>query len=169
LYLLLAICASMLALCSVGAPLMAQAVRDLHWNWTGVVRAGQTVTLDLVRAQVRIVPAGGNVVGISALLQGRRDAPESVTMVVDTSNNGFAVTSRYGVARVPPFAPRQECLPQSSVHGDFWYNDVGAELILEVPQGVRVAVHLLWGDIAAVVSNPMQLETQNGSVRRQPP
>jgi hypothetical protein len=152
----------------IGVPLGAQTPRAAEWKWAGIVPVGQTITIDAVHADVRVLPSRGEVVEVSAVLLGRKDAPESVTMVVDTVGEGVVIRTRYPSYRARRLDRRDECLPPDTVHGHFWYSDVHAELAVRVPRGVRVAIRLMRGNIdARAVTNPMQLATQNGVVLRQ--
>jgi hypothetical protein len=126
--------------------------------------AGSTVTIDAVGADVRVLPARGSEVELKAVLHGETSAPESVTMVVDTIGDGVVIRTRYGMTHPAQLVRLPECLPSHSVHGDFWYSDVRADLTLRVPAGVRVAVRLMWGDIEVGAPNPMELHTQNGTI-----
>ena len=40
-----------------GVPLQAQAGQTGGWTWAGRIGTGQTVTIDAVRADVRVLPA----------------------------------------------------------------------------------------------------------------
>ena len=162
----LRICTLLLVLCSLGSPLSAQAGRSIQWTWSGSVSDGQTLTLDAVRGKVRLVPALGNVMTIIVLLHGVHDAPETVMVEADTSTQSIAIRTRYHATR-SPLARRGECLPAETLLGDFWDSDVTADVTVRVPVEVRVQVRLMWGDIdGGAVRGPVDLVTQNGSVRR---
>jgi hypothetical protein len=156
-----------LLLCATASPLSGQHAGIVRWSWLRSVPAGLTITLEAVRGQIRIVPAPGELAMVSGILQGRHDAPELVKMLVGTTSAGVGIRTRYPAGSLPPLVRRGECLPSETLLGDFWDSDVTVDLIVRVPAGVRVNVRLMWGDIdATAVSNPMDLQTQNGSVRR---
>ena len=144
--------------------LHAQARGSTQWIWNGAMPAGSTVTVDAVRADVRVLPARGSEVELKAVLHGETSAPESVTMMVDTIGDGVVIRTRYRMIYPAQLVRLAECLPSDSVHGNFWYSDVRADLTLRVPAGVRVAVRLMWGDIEARAPNAMELHTQNGTI-----
>jgi hypothetical protein len=152
--------------CCVAAPLCAQTRVGAEWIWIGAAGAGQTVTIDAVRGHVRVLRARGAQLEVRAVMQGDHDPPESVAMVVDTSSRGLVFRTKYGGLRPRHLARRPECLPADTLHGEFWYSDVRAELTVRVPTGVSVAVRLMWGDIeATTTTNPLDLRTQNGTIR----
>ena len=152
--------------CAIAAPLQAQAQRSGRWSWAGRIGAGQTVTVDAVRADVRVLPSRSGEVALSAVITGVDDRPETVTLRVDTTAGGVTFRTFYAPAFLVHPARRIECLPADSLHGDFWYSDVRATLTLRVPPGIAVAVRVMWGDIKrAALPNPLRLETQNGTIR----
>lgn len=152
-------------LCSLAAPLHAQTPRSAEWTWTGAVPTGRTVTIDAVRADVRVLPAFRGQVEVRVILHGKNSPPQSVAMVVDTTSRGLGFRTRYGGHRPVQPVRRRECLPADPLHGDFWYSDVRADVTLRVPPGVPVVVRVMWGDIeVAGVRNPLDLYTQNGRV-----
>lgn len=134
---------------ALGAPLAAQTRGEAKWTWVGTVPVGRTFTIDAVRANVRVVPARGDLLEVTAVLRGRRDAPESVIMAVDTIAGSVVIRTRYASYPTRKRSGRDGCPPPDTFHGNFWYSDVHADLTLRVPPGVRVAIHLMWGDIDA--------------------
>jgi hypothetical protein len=153
-----------LAFASLPAALRAQAPSSTaSWEWRGVVPAGGTLELRLVRGFVRVVTVPGAASAVSIVRRGTRSDPSAVRLTVDSTAGRVLIEDRYPATLSP--SPRRECLPPDGGRGDFWHSDVRLEATVRVPAGVRVEVHLMDGDIdVRDVSGPRSVASNQGVV-----
>ncbi|HEU4643612.1 MAG TPA: hypothetical protein VFS44_14240 [Gemmatimonadaceae bacterium] len=124
------------------------------------------LAFDLVRGSIRIERSRTPEVEVIARRHAVRSDPMSVTMRVDTTAEGLSF-----IASHPPMPPlsagsRHDCLPPEDDRGDFWHSDVRVELLVRVPDGVRVLARVMSGDIdVAPVAAELDLTTNTGAVR----
>ncbi|HVJ01099.1 MAG TPA: hypothetical protein VM662_02895, partial [Sphingomonas sp.] len=102
------------------------------------------ITLDLIRAHVRIEPAFD---GTAAMIvrAARPDQAARIVLRLRRDSRGIEVTDLYPArSRV---SAMDECLPPPDPRGDFWLADAGMEVVLRVPSRARVTVHLRDGTL----------------------
>ncbi|MBO9624702.1 MAG: hypothetical protein J7500_18500 [Sphingomonas sp.] len=104
----------------------------------------QPITLDLIRADVRIEPSAD---GTSRMMvrAKRPDQAMRITLRLHQDSQAIAVTDLYPM-RSHLFTSA-ECLPPPDVRGDFWLVDAGLEVVLRVPPRTRVTVRLRDGAV----------------------
>ena len=133
----LAIPLTMFALLSAG-PATAQ---PPFWYWRSQPRTPETVSLDLVRANVRIIRREGPV-EISSERRAGFGRGAEVRLVME--DDGSSVTIR-DIHPQSIAGQWDECLPPASAHGDFWTNAATFNLTIRAPRRTRISVNLLDG------------------------
>lgn len=137
---------ALLALTSAGPP---------TWTWRGPAPRSGVVEVDLVRGSITVERTGGAQVELFARRVGRRDDPATVQLVLREERGRLLLSAVYPTRRAPgrgalpvnPETGRMECLPEDP-RGDFWYSDVRVDLVVRVPDGVRVQAGLLDGKVS---------------------
>lgn len=115
-----------------------------HWIALAPPGSAEPITLDLIRADVRIEPSpnGAAELRIHAT---RPDHAARIALRLHRHRQGIAITDLYPTRS--PVAAMAECLPPPDARGDFWLADAGLEVVVRVPARRRVTVHLRDGTL----------------------
>lgn len=119
-------------------------VRAPAWQWRGLVAPDGAVAVEIVRGEIQIERVSGREISIVARRSAHRADPASVVLVVDTVAGGLRVRDVHPRAHAVTPA---ECLPDDDGRGDFWHDDVRLHVVLRIPHGVRVAAHVMDGQV----------------------
>ena len=118
------------------------AVEQPFWMW-GRGSAVQTIDIDLVRANVRVVRRDGPLeIRIGRVLGSGRAG--EVTIIAAEESGVLKIRDRY--PSNPIMAPR-ECLPPLDARGDFWNNSVRFDTVVWVPRATVVIVKVKDGRV----------------------
>ena len=142
---------------AAAAPASAQG--DFSWN--GVVEAGDAVEIKGVNGEIVAVPASGNQVRVTAVMEeGRRGNAEDVRVEVVRHDGGVTICALY-----PDNRERNVCAPGNAGRIGARDNDTKVEFRVEVPASVDFVGRTVNGRIAARgLGGRVDAHTVNGAV-----
>ena len=114
-------------------------------RWAGVIRAGGTVDVRLVRGSIRAETGSGQKVTIIVIRRGVRSDPMATGLSINTTGTDLGLSDHYPA--LINAVGRVDCLPPLDARGDFWHSDVRFDVVLRLPPNIRLLVNLLDGDI----------------------
>ena len=137
-----------------------------HWNWSGRLAAGKTISIDGINGDISAEPATGNEVIVTAEKHGRRSDPSDVRIVVAEYDGGVRICAIY------PSSREGRCDADGSHNNNIRNNDVQVDFTVKVPRGVHFEGQTVNGDVEATnldgnvdittVNGGAQLETSGG-------
>ena len=149
----------------VGGGAMTAAPAQTEFHWSGRIAAGKRLEVKGVNGGIRAAGiAAGSQVEVSASKRAQRSDPESVQIIVDTTENGVTICAVYPT-------PRRARHENACTPGDHWSsntedNDVVVDFDVRVPAGVKFYAHTVNGGVEAQhLGADVWAYTVNGSVR----
>jgi len=113
----------------------------LHtWLVEQTVARPQTLEVDLVRARIRQVSTGSDLLTIKITVP-RGQRMDGVQIHVERSDRGITIHDSYpshSSIGVP-----EECVPGNDPRGAFWRSDVVFDVQIAAPPGVTTRVHVM--------------------------
>jgi hypothetical protein len=163
----LALAAALVALLAPLAPESTSAdnrTSGRDFRWAGRLSAGQT--LEIYGVNGGIEARSGSEALVTATKTSRRGNPELVEIRAVEHAGGVTVCAIY------PNSGGNQCVPGEGVRGSRkkdrnhdHHNDVQVEFTLEVPEGVKVRLHTVNGNVnARELPGDVDVHTVNGSV-----
>lgn len=131
------------------------------FEWSGFVDEGRVVEVRGVNGEIEAVPARGDEVVIVAEKTARRSDPGDVRIEVIEHDEGVTVCAVY-----PSRGARENrCGPGDEYRSNVQNNDVSVEFTIQVPEGVRLDVQTVNGDVEATeLSADVDARTVNGDI-----
>jgi len=145
------------ALVLTAAPLGAEPRVGRPFHWTGVLKAGQKLTVHGINGAIHAERATGTEVVVDAEKHGRHDDPDHVEIQVERENGGVTICARY---------PRWwgSGLTDCDANIDT-KSDVTVDFTVKIPAGVVADLATVNGEVRALdLRSPLEARTVNGSV-----
>jgi hypothetical protein len=127
-----------------------------HWRWNAPSTRDITVHIDLIRADVTIVPSNGNHVAVTIVAQGPAEDAARLWIDVTEKDGGYVVSDRF--PRRSMLAFPKECLPPPDERGDFWLVSTKLRVTVAAPSGWLPRVSVTEGsvhDLRPTVRTPL--------------
>lgn len=122
---------------AVGAhaePLAQSPVSGLpHWQWTAPSTRGAAVRIDLIRADVTIVPSPDSHVAVTIIAEGSAEDAARLWIDLTEKDGGYVLNDRF--PRRSALAFLKECLPPPDERGDFWLVSTKLRVTVAAPNG----------------------------------
>ena len=140
------------------AALMPGALAETEeFDWTGSVKAGQTVEVKGVNGDVEAEPSTGGQVEVHAVKSGKRDDPSEIRIEVVEHGNGVTVCAIYP-------GKDYSCEPGAGGLGA-QNNDVTVTFTVRVPSGANFAGRTVNGSVEAEsIDGNVEATTVNGEI-----
>lgn len=116
-----------------------------QWHWSGPSSHAETVRIDLVRADVKIVASIDNKFLVRIVAEGTTEDAGRVWIDVTQKDGTYVLSDRY--PQRPPWTMLSECLPPSDERGDFWLVSTRFKVVVAAPRGIRPVVTLKSGTV----------------------
>lgn len=134
------------------------------FEWSGRIRAGQTVEIKGVNGEIRAELASGEQVQVTARKTARRDDPSEVEIKVVEHAGGVTICAVYPEGRRD--RRPNVCAPGDEGRLNSDDNDVAVHFTVRVPAGVRLAAQTVNGGVRATgLRADVEARTVNGDVR----
>lgn len=148
---------------SIFADLVSGPVQKQEFQWTGAVRAGQTVEIKGVNGSIMAGPASGSRIEVAATKRGRRNKPEEVQVKVVEHAGGVTICAVYPT---PEGARPNECAPGGGGRMSVRNNDVNVDFTVKVPRDAKLVLTTVNGAVdASGLGGDVEATTVNGSVK----
>jgi hypothetical protein len=143
-------------------PLLLFSVALLHaaeappFEWRGSLAAGQTLEVKGISGEIRVEPATGSDIQVSARITARRSDPNKVRVEVVPRDGGISICSVY---------PTEEGDSGCNGRGNVRDNDTRVNFSVKLPRGVRLVARTVNGEIVARgLQSAIDAHTVNGRV-----
>jgi len=132
------------------------------FEWSGAIKAGQTIEIKGVNGAIIAGKTSGDKVEIRAWKHGHHSDPAEVKIELIPHPGGITVCSVYPT----PFGSSQNrCEPGEDSHISTRNNDVEVRYVVRVPAGVGFTARTVNGSVTALgLTGPTLAHTVNGSV-----
>src|SRR5262245_41445409 len=145
------------ALFLTAAPLGAEPRVGRPFHWTGVLKAGQKLTVHGINGVIHAERASGTEVVVDAEKHGRHDDPDKVEIQVERENDGVTICARYPRWWGSGFTKGEGTTDTKS--------DVTVDFTVKIPPGVVADLATVNGEVRALdLRSPVEARTVNGSV-----
>jgi hypothetical protein len=127
-----------------------------HWRWNAPSTRDITVHIDLIRADVTIVPSNDSHVAVTIVVQGPAEDAARLWIDVTEKDGGYVLSDRF--PRRSMFAFPKECLPPPDERGDFWLVSTTLRVTVAAPSGWLPRVSVTEGsvhDLRPTVRTPL--------------
>jgi len=141
----------------IAVPVGAEPREGRPFHWTGVLKAGQKLTVHGINGVIHAERASGTEVVVDAEKHGRHDDPDKVEIQVERENDGVTICARY---------PRWWGSGLTDCDGvTDTKSDVSVDFTVKIPAGVAANLATVNGEIKALdLRSPLEARTVNGSV-----
>jgi DUF4097 and DUF4098 domain-containing protein YvlB len=145
------------ALILTAVPLGAEPRAGRPFHWTGVLKAGQRLTVHGINGVIHAERTLGTDVVVDAEKRGRHDDPDRVEIQVEREADGVTICARY---------PRWWGSGLTDCDGIIdTKSDVTVDFTVKLPAGVEARFATVNGEIRALdLRSPLEARTVNGSV-----
>jgi hypothetical protein len=136
------------------APLPVLGLPQWHWNAPSTLDA--TLRIDLIRADVTIVPSNDSHVAVTIVAQGSAEDAARLWIDVTEKDGGYVLSDRF--PRRTMLAFPKECLPQPDERGDFWLVSTKLRVTVAAPSAWLSRVSVTEGsvhDLRPTVRTPL--------------
>lgn len=116
-----------------------------HWRWTAPSTGDATVRIDLIRADVTIVPSNDSHVAVMIVAQGLAEDAARLWIDVTEKHGGYVLSDRF--PRRSALALPKECLPPPDERGDFWLVSTKLRVTVAAPSGWQPRVSVTEGSV----------------------
>ena len=124
-----------LAAAANAEPISPSLVRGMPvWSWSSDAAPGMALRIDLVRADVTVVPSRDGRISVTLEAEGSPDDAARVWIDVSRQGGAVVVGDRFPIR--PPWTFPTECLPPPDERGDFWLVSTRLRVVVAVPKGV---------------------------------
>lgn len=154
--------AGLAALALTGAVATAATAQSTDWDWKGTIAAGKSIEIKGVNGSIRATAGSGSEVVVTAVKQGRRSDPSTVSIEVVNSTAGVTICAVY-----PGTGERaNSCGAGSEGRMSTNDNDVSVNFTVQVPAGVKFVGRTVNGSVSTErLGSDADVATVNGDVR----
>ena len=132
------------------------------FRWAGALSAGQVVEIRGVNGAIEAVPAEGGELVVEAEKSARRSDPSDVRIEAVEHADGITFCAVYPT---PSGEASNRCAPGDGYRSNVRNNDVAVHFRIQVPEGVRLDVRTVNGDVEALrLTADVEARTVNGDV-----
>jgi DUF4097 and DUF4098 domain-containing protein YvlB len=148
---------------SIFADVFSGPARTSEFRWNGRLDAGRTLEIKGVNGSIRVEPASGDAVLVTATRRGRRNDPESVRIVTLEHAGGLTICALYPAAAGER---ANECAAGDGGRMNVKNNDVNVDFLVRAPRGAKLVAKTVNGAVeAAGFEEDVEATTVNGSVK----
>ena len=116
-----------------------------HWQWTAPATRDTAMRIDLIRADVTIVPSNDSHVAVMIVAQGPAEDAARLWIDVTQNGGGYVLSDRF--PRRSALAFPKECLPPPDERGDFWLVSTKLRVTVAAPTGWQLRVSVTEGSV----------------------